>query len=389
MDSTISLLVITASSTQRTAIRNSIEKSSLVTIAGEAKSVPEALKMASRHSFDMSLLDMQTLPTNDNRFLRELISKYPHPMIVLSDPTENGYLSCFTALRNGALDCIFKDVLGKGHSKKLVETIICASKLEVCPDVSLVDNIQVTQPPAKRKSEIIFCEDCGAKNIFENELNTENVQRRCQQCGDLLETIDQYKRTNYVTVIVAGAGSYPNLLKIIPRVPSGMSGAIIITISDENGHVDAFTQYLNSISAVNVYRMKNGQSIEGGNCYVTTFGSGLYMKPLSTRNTMERAPKTSKQDSVTVLMESIAAVFKNNTAALFLSGSGMNKEKGLNAITSHGGISAVLFSPNCLHRQMGEDILRKCKVNKIVDENNAHQFITELHNAARESLSTA
>jgi len=92
---------------------------------------------------------------------------------------------------------------------------------------------------------------------------------------------------------------------------------------------------------------------------------------------------------VDLLMISVSTVFKNNTAGLILSGIELDGDKGLNSIKNNNGISAVLFAANCLHRKMGENVLRQCKVDKIVDENDATGFIYALHDAARDSGSTA
>jgi len=307
-----------------------------------------------------------------------------------------GFKKSFAALKNGAVDLIWKESIyenqGTGSFHKgVVIKVICASKMAVASFPSLEGTRREAVRGTKGQADIVFCEECGARNVFDAYLVEEKGKLRCAQCGDLLKThmITQYKRTHYVTVIASGTGSYSNLLKIIPGIHPGMSGAVIIVLYDESRYVDAFTEYLDTVSSIKVLRVKNGISIEGGNCYVATAAENFCMKPYSTRNTMAKAKKIQGYGPVDLVMKSISEVFKNNSAGLILSGIEQDGEKGLNNIKSKGGFSAVLFAANCLHRQMGENVLRRCQVDKIVDEKDATRFICELHDSARDSVSTA
>ena len=49
----------------------------------------------------------------------------------------------------------------------------------------------------------------------------------------------------------------------------------------------------------------------------------------------------------------------------------------------------VLNSGNCLCKEMGENILRKCIVDRIVDEKDAAECIIDLHRAAGNNPLTA
>ena len=49
----------------------------------------------------------------------------------------------------------------------------------------------------------------------------------------------------------------------------------------------------------------------------------------------------------------------------------------------------MLNSANCLCKEMGENILRKCMVDKIVDEKDATDFIISLHESTNVEPSAA
>lgn len=128
--------------------------------------------------------------------------------------------------------------------------------------------------------------------------------------------------------------------------------------------------------------MVDGLTIEGGNCYVSSSFDTVYMKPYSAQYTVRKTEPVSGCGPIDLLMNSIASVFKDKVAGFVFSGVDLDGEKGINSIKKNNGYSIVLNSGNCLCKEMGENILRKCIVDKIVDENDAAGFIIDLHQAA-------
>ncbi len=393
----ITILLITESPPLKEALRNIVNKTNALKITGETPNCLQALDILLQINPDVVLLDPGIPSTVNSVLLQHIMKQQATPIILLPNQSAMGLKQSFAALGNGAVDCIYKESLYANHGirdfqKSVQEKITCAAKMDVT-SFALSQNTPTNTPAAneQKQTEFLFCEECGARNIIERSQETENSTHCCSECGDPLEVhqITQHKRTHYVTVIAAGSGSYTNLLKIIPQVPAGLSGAIIIVIYDEYNTIDTFSEYIEAISSTKVLRLKDGMSIEGGNCYIGAASENFRMKSHSTRNLMTRTQELRENQPIDFLMQSVSEVFKKNSAGLILSGTERDAEKGVNAIKGNNGISAVLFAPNCLNRQMGENVLRHCRVDKIVDEHSATKFISELHNSARDAVSTA
>ena len=392
----ISVLVVDDSLVFRKALRDIFDRTNSVKIIGEASNGIEALDMVLKLHPDVIIMDMEMPLMDGMTSLQHLMIHRPTPTIMFSSLTKEGTARCFDAIKNGAVDFVCKDSFFQGSDssvfeKELVYKVIYASKVTVRsvePVFATKDDIPST--PVK-PSDIIFCEECGARNIFEAEQKNQMKELRCQQCGDLLEVnlINKYKRINYVTIIGTGLGGYSNLLKVIPRIPSEISGAIIVIIYAESTHVDAFTDYLDAVSSIKVLRMVDGLNIEGGNCYVASSFDNVYMKPYSAQYTIRRTKAIPGYGPVDLVMNSITSVFKERVAGIILSGVELDAEKGINAIKKNDGLSIVLNSANCLCKEMGENILRKCMVDKIVDERDLTEFIKGLHETASSEPSTA
>jgi two-component system chemotaxis response regulator CheB len=380
----IDVLVVDDSLVFRRILRDIFDGTNSVKIIGEAGNGIEALGMALKLNPDVIIMDMEMPLMDGMTSLRHLLIYKPTPTIMVSSLTKEGTARGFDAIKNGAVDFVYKDAflqrkdLG-AFKKAIVYKILCASKVLVRSVEPMFFKEDDIPPPSVKPNDIIFCEECGARNIFEAEQKRVVKDLRCNQCGDLLEEnlTNKYKRINYVTVIGAGLGGYSNLLRIIPKIPEEISGVIVAVVYAESGHVDAFTDYLDAVSNIKVYRMVDGMNIEGGNCYVASSYDNVCVKPYSTQYTIRKTKAIPGYGPVDIVMNSITSVFKERVAGIILSGGELDGEKGINAIKKNDGRSAVLNASNCLCKEMGENILRKCMVDKTVDEKDATEFIMQ------------
>lgn len=184
-----------------------------------------------------------------------------------------------------------------------------------------------------------------------------------------------------------GEGGYTNLFNIVPKLRKDMNGSLIVQIHAETDHVDAFAQYLDSISTMNVIRIRDGLSIEGGNCYLASGNENITLKPYSANYTL-RCSKTCLPGltPIDAAMISIAGIFKNHVAGIILSGNETDGEEGIRAIQKNNGSAFVLNPRFCLCKRMGENILRACSAQIIEDEAGVVKKIQGLHLEAKEAV---
>lgn len=353
-----------------------------IKIIGEASNGVEALDLAIRFKPDVVIMDLEMPQMDGMTSLRHLLLYQPTPVIMVSSLSEAGSARSFDAIKGGAVDFVYKGSSLQGSpldtlKREIASKVLYAAQVQVNsaqPMFAAQKDIPVTpvQP-----SDIIFCEECGAKNIYEAEQKRLLRELRCDYCGDLLEEnpITKYRRINQVTVLGAGQGSYSNLLTIIPKIPEKFSGTILTVISAERDHVDRFTNYLDAISNVQVYRMADGMNIEGGKCYIASSHDNFYLKPYSTQYTVRTAESAGEDGPIDIMMNSTAFLFKEKVTGIVLSGAELDGARGSNAIMNNDGLIAVLDAAHCLCTEMGENILRQCIVDEIVDENSVLELI--------------
>lgn len=392
----ISVLIVDDSLIFRRLLKEIFERTNTIKIIGEAANGIEALDKVLKLSPDVIIMDMEMPLMDGMTSLQHLMIHMPTPTIMVSSLTREGTARGFDAIKNGAVDFVCKDSFFQqkeigSFDQEIVYKVLYASKVVVRPvEPAITTKDDIPQSEIK-PSDIIFCEECGARNILDAEQKSLLSGFKCNQCGDLLEVslINKYKRINFVTVIGSGLGGYSNLLRVIPQLPGDISGAIFVVMYENDKHVHAFTEYLDAVSNIKVHRMVDGLNIEGGNCYVSSSLDTVFMKPYSAQYTIRKTEPVSGFGPIDLLMNSITSVFKDKVAGFVFSGVDLDGEKGINAIKKNNGYSIVLNSGNCLCKEMGENILRKCTVDKIIDEKDAADFIIQLHQTSNSESSAA
>jgi two-component system, chemotaxis family, protein-glutamate methylesterase/glutaminase len=393
----ITLLIVDDSSAFRSVLRDIFDKHPRISIVGEVSNGIQGLDLLIKLKPDVIIMDMEMPLMDGMTALQHLMIHTPTPTIMFSSLTKNGTIRSFDAIKNGAVDFVCKDSFFQGKvieslKESIISKVLNASALSVKSLEPVFPGGKTFPPSSNYAQKVVFCEECGCREVINIANNMEINEVKCSQCGDRVElnSANKYRRNNFITFIGAGEGGYSNLLNIIPKLNADMSGSLIVQIYDETDHVDAFTEYLGSISNMKVIRIQDGLIIEGGNCYVASCNENISLKPYSAHYTLRCSenyfPGLSPIDAA---MSSIAAIFKDHVAGFILSGNETDGEKGICAIQENNGSTFILDPRNCLCKGMGENIFRKCKSEIIRDEVGIVKRIKNLHLKAKETVLTA
>lgn len=370
----IQLLLVDDSDSFRKFITGMLADSGVVTLIGEAVNGVEALEQVKDSRPDVVLLDLEMPGMDGMVTLQKLREVSSSQVIMVSSLSSEGSARAFDCLKHGAVDFIGKDALHShsnlDHSKKeLLHRILRASRVEsmgwsqkeALPQIESTDTVQ---------KRIIFCEECGTRNVVEPTAEDGSEELRCAMCGDPLEAvvITTYRRVSAIGVIGAGRGGAVNLLNIVPHLPKGSKTTSVVVLEESPEYVDSFTRYLNEVSNIKVLRLEDGMNIEGGNCYIASSSDHFSLMAHSTNYTVRRTGPVSGRGSLDLMLESISAIIKNRMFALVLSGHQLDGEKGMELARQNQAYGAVLKATNCLCKELGENILRKSAVDGIVDE---------------------
>lgn len=391
----ISVLVVDDSLVFRRFLRDIFENIEGIEITGEAKNGIEALEMVLKSNPDVILMDLEMPLMDGMTALQHLMIHRPTPTIIFSSLTNEGTARCFDTLKNGAVDFICKDFMFQEKNLEIykdtvIQKVINAATNRVRsiePMFAMAHNREKRSEPEK---QVIFCEDCGTRRYIDSEKELTLNEIRCLNCGDVIDlsNIEKLQRNNFITVLAGGRGCFRNLLSIIPNFDADMGGALIAVIFEETEHVNAFAEYLNSISRMKVLRVREDMRIDGGNCYILSGKDYFCLKPFSANYAFQRVQNTA-EGPLDLLLTSVAAVFKNRTAGVILSGDDIDGVQGMRHISEAQGASFVLDPADCFYKDIGILIREKCGILATVGEEELIRQIQALHYNAKKSVTTA
>ena len=385
----ISVLVVDDSLVFRRFLRDIFEESNGVAIIGEARNGVEALDLLLKTTPDVILLDMEMPLMDGMTALQHLMIHRPKPVLMFSSLTREGTARCYDALKNGAVDFVCKDFIFH-EEKKGIHRQLVIDKVRKAAEVKIKSREPVIAAEGSAVSShgkdhrIVFCEECGNKEFvaFKGSQSAESVA--CSNCGDLIEFADtlHYRRSTFLTVVGGGEGSFQNLLEIIPSLDADTGGSLIVVIHAPAAHVDAFAEYLDAISPMEILRVREGVSIEGGNCYLASDHDYMSVEPHGGRLTLHRLqqiePGTGPLD---VLMASVSSLYKRRAAAVILSGEEREGRIGMGVLLRNGGTGLVLEPSFCLCKSMATEIMEKCDLHPVDGIDALIGEIKKLHNS--------
>ncbi len=393
--SKISILIVDDSLVFRRFLRDIFEDCQDVIIVGEAQNGIEALDLILKTNPSVILLDLEMPLMDGMTALQHLMIHRPTPTIMFSSLTEQGTARSFDTMKNGAIDFICKDFIFHKNNllaqkKVLIDKVKKAADFKAKAREPFFTPSPLPVDPNEEIGRVVFCEDCGQREVISYKKAVPLSSIVCSQCGDRIEISTsvsaQFRRNTFISVIGGGEGSFLNLLEIIPRLDPEMGGALIAVIHQETEHLNHFTEYLDAISAIKVNRAREGINIEGGNCYIASGHDYMHLKPYNAQLTLQRLQKEALNcGPLDILLASVSTLYKKRACGIILSGDENDGDKGMSILVKNGGIPIVLDGLECYCKNLGRHILNQSEIVGTYRTEGIVDKIKALHSAAKES----
>ena len=365
----ISLLIVDDSLVFRRFLEDVFSDQEDFTIAGEAQNGIEALELVLRVKPDVILLDLEMPLMDGQTTLQHLMIHRPTPTIVFSSLTSEGTARCFDTLKNGALDFICKDFIFQKKELQVKKRILM-EKVRNCAEVQVrarepvMARTTVAKSHDESKKRVVFCEDCGHREVFTITSLQPLQPVICSNCGDQIEMVltaeAKYRRNSSLTIFGGGEGAFLNLLEIIPKLDATAVGGILAVVQQQQQHVKEFTEYLDAISPMNVVQARDGVQIESGSCYVLAASEHMAIKPFSAQVTIQKFAKGSSKESIfDILLASASTIFKENTTGIVLSGKENLGDRGMAILLKNSGKGFVLDPNECFAKETVQHVMHE------------------------------
>ncbi|MBU0664705.1 MAG: chemotaxis protein CheB [Proteobacteria bacterium] len=394
--SPIKVLIADDSWVFRRILRDIFKRMQHIQVIDDAANGIEALEQIIKFRPDVLILDMEMPIMDGLTTLQHLMIHTPTPTIIFSSLSQDGTARSFDALKYGAVDFVAKSSFFKGSDMAADNELIIKKVTQAATiTVKSIDPMQSVFGIGEigNVPHLVFCEDCGTRNVVDAQTLSMSDSAHCSHCGDeiKLSTDDKFRRLSYAVVMGAGEGGYVNLLQIIPYLSPEMGGAVVVVIHDEPEKVSSFVEYLGSISGMKVVRGQDGLTMEGGSCYIFSGTERVTFSPYSGHYVLRVTsdPSFVKQGAINTTLMSLSPLLKERVVGIVLSGSENDGVKGMDAIGKHNGTVISLDLSRCLCKDMSEKIIRKFPETLIADEQGIVELLAKLDRQNRQQVVTA
>lgn len=277
---------------------------SRIEVVGYSVNPYDALRKIPELKPDVITLDVEMPRVNGIDFLKELLPKYPLPVILVSSLN----VSVFDALSNGAVDFVKKPDMSRNYTTQIFVQNLC-SKIIIAysAKVKLPSNTQAQAAPATRQASYDRPSDSRGISFSMRARNT-------------------------LIVLGASTGGTEATLQVIEKLPADTPG-IVITQHMPEGFTKMYADRLNRLCNMEVKEAENGDVVQVGRVLIAPGGDRQMKIVRSGNGYAVRCYPADKvnghRPSVDVLFHSAAETAKGNAVGIILTGMGQDGAEGL------------------------------------------------------------
>ncbi len=351
----VRVLVVDDSAFMRKIIGDILAAEPRIEIVGRARNGKEALASLEELRPDVITLDMEMPGMNGLETLREIMSRRPTPVVVVSSLAKDGAEVTMQALAAGAVDFVTKpsgtvslDMEKVGE--ELRETVLGASR-------ALLRNVSPAPlPPSPTRA------------------------------GGAPQSRREAARRPELLVVAASTGGPMALQEVIPMLPAAFPFPIMVVQHMPPGFTTSFAHRLDERSALHVVEAEQGMPVRSGTAYIAPGGFHLCVERAAGKELVCRLsdapPVRSVRPAADVLFSSAADAVGGAVVALILTGMGKDgldgtkrlREKGAYVIAESKETCVIYGMPGAVvEAGLADEILPLPAIAKALERIGAHQ----------------
>lgn len=310
------VMVVDDSAFMRFSIIQQLNEDPEIQVVGSASNGNEALRLIPQLQPDVITLDVEMPHLDGLSTLREIMKKFPRPVIMVSSLTKEGASETIQALMLGAVDFIPK------------------------PDNSLDIRTAMGEIIAKIK----LAARAKVKRSTSNLLGIAPSQTSNQT----EKAVRSYSKMAPVILIGSSTGGPGALSEIVPALPANLPSPVVIVQHMPAGFTRSLSERLNSLSPLKVKEAEPGDALMVGQVLVAPGGFHMTLDE-NERVTLNQKPAVhGVRPAVDVTLNSLNMHFGKNMIGVILTGMGSDGSLGMSILHSAGGYVIAEHESTCV-----------------------------------------
>ena len=292
----IKVLIVDDSAFMRKVLSDIIDSEDSLSVIGTATDGKDALDKIAELDPDIITLDVEMPIMDGINCLKEIMQRFPKPVIMLSSGTEHGAELTIRALDEGAVDFIAKP-------KNIFEIKNEKKKNEIIEKINIAKNIKFNSLKCKSR-------DCDESHVVKSS-----------------------KVLKYIIAIGTSTGGPKALQSVIPFLPGDIPAAVLIVQHMPPGFTNSLAERLDSKSELVVKEATHKERILAGHVYIAPGDSHMLIETASNGDIMinldKSPPVSGHRPSVDVMMESLSSTGLKNIIGVIMTGMGADGSSGV------------------------------------------------------------
>ncbi|MEK7851947.1 MAG: chemotaxis-specific protein-glutamate methyltransferase CheB [Deltaproteobacteria bacterium] len=306
----IKVLLVDDSPLALTILKRMLSTAGDIEVVGTAKNGEEALRVIPELDPKVILTDLHMPVMDGLEFTKEVMDRYPRPILVVSVSVREGSLNVFNLIGAGAVDVFQKPKSGL-EAEYLQETEELVKKVRILSGVHVFRRAKPSSEFVVRSSE--FKE--GASRL------TNNASR--------------------IVAIGASTGGPQALQQILAQMPSDFRLPIVCVQHIGEMFLAGLIEWLQSVCQLKVRVAQDGEMPAAGNVYFPREGTHLVLDEGGRFRYSMGPPVNGHRPSITVTFNSVAERCGKGAIGVLLTGMGSDGAEGMKAIADAGGTTIV------------------------------------------------
>jgi two-component system chemotaxis response regulator CheB len=302
-DKPVRVLVVDDSAFMRFTITKHLNEQPGIQVIGTARDGTEALELIPKFNPDVVSLDVEMPHMDGLSTLREIMTRFPRPVVMLSSLTAEGAVETVQALTLGAVDFVAKPV-----NKATIKIVMD----EVATKIRKAAGSRVFSLSSSTRSSIT---------------PTANESKKTRSLSS----------TDKVVIIGSSTGGPRALNALIPEIPPNFPAALMIVQHMPAGFTRSLADRLDCLSNIKVKEAEPGDRLEVGRALLAPGGFHLTFDRNGQVALNQNPPVHGVRPAIDVTMSSLVTLYGKSLIGVILTGMGNDGTTGSQLIHEAGG----------------------------------------------------
>lgn len=355
----IQVLVVDDSAFMRKIISELLTEDPEIEVIGTARNGADSLKKIEELKPDVVTMDIEMPVLDGISTLREIMERFPLPVIMLSSLTQEGAKETIKALELGAVDFISK------------------------PSGTISLDIHKVKDELLEKVKIAA--RCKGK-IMANQSQEKALDHQSKSALPVREWHASHKSAQLQTIIAIGTstGGPRALQNVLIGIPKDIPAPIVIVQHMPQGFTKSLAERLDSLCEIRVVEAVDQMPLEKGVAYIAPGGNQMGVVEDGGKYHLhidkQAEPVSGHKPSVDYLFHSVAALSIPKKIIVIMTGMGGDGSKGLIAIKQKEAYAIAEAESTCVVFGMPKVAIQTGKVDKVLPVDQiAAQIVNYVH----------